>query len=127
MLPKLLKPPSSYTNYIYQWDELDEKISHALTSPLYARYKTAKAGTYKFLMLSRLAKRDLEIARQKQVAFYKAKLSARANILKGGIMLALEALKIKKEKEIKLQLETLKKAKAALVKAKREEREVQYR
>ena len=42
-------------------------------------------------------------------------------------MLALEALKIKKEKEIKLQLETLKKAKAALVKAKREEREVQYR
>jgi hypothetical protein len=57
---------------------------------------------YKFLMLSGLAKRDLEIARQKQVAFYKAKLSAKASILKGGTMLALKALKIKKEKEIKL-------------------------
>ncbi|KAN0098739.1 hypothetical protein V8E51_014402 [Hyaloscypha variabilis] len=74
-------------------DELDEKISHALTSPSRTRYKTTKAGT----------------------------------ILKGGIMLALEALKIKKEKEIKLQLETLKKAKAVLAKAEREEREVRYR
>ena len=82
---------------------------------------------YKFLILSGLAKRDFKIAKQKQVAFYKAKLSAKANILKGGIMLALEALKIKKEKEIKLQLETLKKAKAALAKAEREEREVRYR
>ncbi len=127
VLPKLPKPPSSYTDCIHQWDELDEKISHALTSPSRARYKTTKAGTYEFLMLGGLAERDLEIARQKQVAFHKAKLSARASISKGGTMLASEALKIKKEKEIKLQLETLKKAKAALAKAEREEREVRYR
>ena len=63
VLPKLLKPLSLYIDYIYQQDELDEKISHALTSPSRARYKTAKAGTYKFLMLGGLAERDLEIAR----------------------------------------------------------------
>jgi len=68
-------------------------------------------------MLGGLAEWDLEITRQKQVAFHKAKLSARASILKGGTILASEALEIKKEKEIKLQLETLKKAKAALAKA----------
>jgi hypothetical protein len=116
ILPKLPKPPSSYTDCRHHWEELDPKITAALTSPSRARYEIAKTGTYEFLMLGSLAEMDLHNHKAKQVAVHKAKLNARASLSNGGSMLASEALVRKRVKEVKAQEEALKKATKALAK-----------
>jgi len=127
VLPMLPKPPSSYTDCRHHWEELHPKISAALTSPSRARYEIAKEGTYEFLMLGSLAERDLENYKAKQVAVHKAKLNSRVSISHGGTMLASEALTIKKDKEVKVQEEALKRATSALAKAQKIAKDILYR
>jgi hypothetical protein len=68
-------------------------------------------------MLGSLGEMDLQNAQAKQVAVHKAKLTARVSLSKGGSMLASVRLARKKEKEVKMVGEALKRAKAALSRA----------
>lgn len=85
-----------------------------------------KQGTYEFLMLRSLAEMDLKNAQAKQVAIYKAKLTARVSLLRGGSMLASVGLARKKEKEVKVVGEALKRAKAALLRVENKVKEEIY-
>lgn len=80
-----------------------------------AVYTVVKQGTYEFLMLKSLREMDLKNAHAKQVAVYKAKLTARVSLSRGGSILASVSLARKKEKEVKMVTEALKWAKAALL------------
>jgi hypothetical protein len=117
ILPKLPKPPTSYTDCWYQWEDIDNKIQAALTSPTRAQYKVAKEGTYEFLMLGSLAEMDLQNVKAKQVAIHKAKLNSQVSLSKGGSILASVALEQKRVKEIKTVEGGLKRAKLALSQA----------
>lgn len=68
-------------------------------------------------MLGSLGEQDLRNARAKQVAVHKAKLTARISFQKGESILASVGLVRKKEKEVKLMGQALKKAQTALTRA----------
>jgi hypothetical protein len=122
ILPKL-KKPMLYTDCRSQLEDINSKITQALSSPTRAKYTTTKDGIYEFLVLGSLAEMDLQNAKAKQVEVYKKKLSARASLLKGGLILALVALKKVKQKKLLEAKRGLKKAKAVLTRAENKAKE----
>jgi hypothetical protein len=126
ILPKLPTPPSSYNDCIHQWDKLTPQIMEALDSSPRRRYTTLREGTYEFLILRSLGQMDLQNAAKKQVDIQKAKLTARVSLSKGDSMLASVGLAHKKEKEVKMAGEALKKAKYALARAEKKVKDEVY-
>jgi predicted KAP-like P-loop ATPase len=102
-----------------QLDELDEKILAAnLSSPTCIRYKIVKDTTKEFLMQGILHENEIKRSRESAVAKHKSKLFARMSIQKGGSILASDALAQKKAKIRKAAEENVRKAQAAINKAK---------
>jgi DDE superfamily endonuclease len=55
----LLLPPASYTDCVFQFKELDNKIEEVLSSPSRRKYKTVREGTDKFLMRGSLHAQEI--------------------------------------------------------------------
>jgi len=63
-LPTLLKPPSSYNEYVLRLDNLDNKILEALSSSPRKEYTIIIKATKNYLMLGSLHDMDTQIARR---------------------------------------------------------------
>jgi hypothetical protein len=112
-LPQL-KPPSSYDECRFQLQDLDPKITVAVSSPTRERYRITITATNTFLMRGSLHEMEIKQARAGQVETHKRKLEARKSLGKGGSLLASDALqkiKIKRRKEAD---DVLRKAKTAI-------------
>jgi hypothetical protein len=110
-LPPLPKPPSSYTECCLQLQEVNNKITAALSSPSRRKYEIARDGTQEFLMRGSLHEMEVTQARAGQIATHKAKLNARQSLSKGGSILASDALVKTKEKKRKAAADLVKRAK----------------
>jgi hypothetical protein len=89
-------------------------------------YNVVRKGTYEYLMLGSLGEMDLKNSRAKQVDVHKAKLIARVSLSKGGSILASIGLARKKDKEVKLYREALKKARLALTRVENKAKDELY-
>ena len=78
-------------------------------------------------MLGSLGEMDLKNARAKQVAIHKKKLNSRVSLQKGGSLLASVGLARKKDKEVKVAKEALKKAKTAVTRAENKAKDDLYK
>jgi hypothetical protein len=100
-LPSLPKPPSSYNECRLQLQEINDKITSALSSPSRRKYETTRDSTQEFLMGGSFHEMEVTQARADQIATHKAKLNARLSLSKGGSILASDALVKTKEKKRK--------------------------
>jgi hypothetical protein len=78
-------------------------------------------------MLGSLGEMDLKNARAKQVAIHKKKLNSYVSLQKGGSLLALVGLAWKKDKEVKVAEEALKKAKTVVTRAENKAKDDLYK
>lgn len=78
-------------------------------------------------MLGSLGEMDLKNARAKQVAIHKKKLNSHVSLQNGGSLLALVGLAQKKDKEVKVAKEALKKAKTAVTHAENKAKDDLYK
>ena len=122
-LPQL-KPPASYDECRASLQELQTKVTMAVSSPTREQYTMTVTATSTFLMRGSLHEMEVKQAREAQVNGLKAKLHSRKTLGKGGSILASDALEKIKIKDRKEAEDTLRKAKKAITcaenKAKRE-------
>jgi hypothetical protein len=122
-LPQLPKPPSLCNECRLQLEEIDSKITEALSSSPRKRYKIIRDSTEEFLMRGSLHEMEIAQACAGQIAIYKAMLNARQSLGKGGSILAIEALDKIKVRTRKNTEEKLRKARAKITRAENKAKE----
>ena len=109
-----LPPPLLYTDCVFQFQELDNKIEDILSSPTRHKYQVVYKTIDEFLMWGSLHEMEVKNARQGQINTHKAKLEARLSLSKGGSLLALDSIEKKKQLKRKAADDAIRKAKTKI-------------
>ncbi|KAL5331231.1 hypothetical protein ACEPPN_000760 [Leptodophora sp. 'Broadleaf-Isolate-01'] len=102
--------PETYVELRYAWEELDEKIMAAVSSPTRANFQWTRQANDQALYRASLEEAEVLQARVTQVEVHKKKLTSRVSLQKGGSLLASVALQKTQAKEIEMREKAYKSA-----------------
>ncbi|KAG4430029.1 hypothetical protein IFR05_014489 [Cadophora sp. M221] len=95
--------PETYADLRHAWEEMDEKIMAAVSSPTRANFQRTRQANDQALYRASLEEAEVLQARATQVEVHKKKLTSRVSLQKGGSLLASVALRKAQAKEIEMR------------------------